>query len=153
LGGMSSAVAGRNLLAHRDQAMINVLCSVLQGTGAVPNAVGHLHAHGLSTHTSDIEEARALNEVFGRRDRPLPIVAAKSYFGNLGAGSGMIELIASLLAFEHNRLFPTLNFKTPDPDCCLAVVADDATAPGDSFINLSVTPQGQASAVLIRRPD
>lgn len=153
LGGASSAVASRNLLARRDQAMINVLGATLQSSGVTPDAVGHVHAHGLSTRTCDVEEARALNQVFGQRRKPLPVVAAKSHFGNLGAGSGMVELIASLLAFEHARLFPTLNYQTPDPDCLLSVVTDDVTAPGECFVNLSVTPQGQASAVLIRQPD
>ena len=78
-------------------------------------------------------------------------MAAKSYFGNLGAGGGMVELIASLMAMKHGHLFPTLNYETPDPECPLAVVADRATAAGDSFINVSVTPQGQASAVMVRR--
>jgi 3-oxoacyl-[acyl-carrier-protein] synthase II len=153
LGGASSAVAGRNLIARRDQAMVNVLCSTLRSTGMTPDSVGHVHAHGLSTRTADIEEARALDQVFGQRHKPIPVVAAKSHFGNLGAGSGMVELIASLLAFQHGRLFPTLNYRTPDPACPVSVVTEDATAPGESFVNLSVTPQGQASAVLIRQPD
>ena len=68
--------------------------------------IGHLHAHGLSTRSCDIEEARAIDEVFGRPAQPLPVVAAKSYFGNLGAGSGMVELIASLLAMQARPSFP-----------------------------------------------
>ena len=43
-----------------------------------------------------------------------------------------------------------MNYETPDPECPLAVVADRATATGDSFINVNVTPQGQASAVMVR---
>ena len=112
--------------------------------------IGHLHAHGLSTRSCDAEEARAIHGVFGGRSRPVPVVAAKSYFGNLGAGGGMVELIASLLALQHGHLFPTLNYETPDADCPVAVVRDGAVEAGESFINLSVTPQAQASAVLIR---
>ena len=113
--------------------------------------VGHLHAHGLSTRTSDIEEARAIGEVFVARATPLPVVAAKSYFGNLGAGSGMVELIASLLAMRHDRLFPVLNYTTPDPECPIAAVRNGDAPPDASFINFSVTPQGQAAAVMVRR--
>ena len=82
---------------------------------------------------------------------PVPVVAAKSHFGNLGAGSGMVELVASVLALGHGHLFPVLNYETPDPECPVAAVTDSQTPAGSSFINLSVTPQGQASAVLIRR--
>jgi 3-oxoacyl-[acyl-carrier-protein] synthase II len=89
--------------------------------------------------------------VFGRRKTPLPVVAAKSYFGNLGAAGGLVELIASVLAMNHRRLFRTLNYETPDPDCPVHVVARDGEEPGDSFINLNLTPQGQGSAIAVRR--
>jgi 3-oxoacyl-[acyl-carrier-protein] synthase II len=63
----------------------------------------------------------------------------------------MVELIASLLALRHGRLFPILNYSTPDAECPVAAVRDGGVPPGDSFVNLSVTPQGQAAAVLVRR--
>lgn len=149
LAGASSAAAGRKMVAHRRQALINVLRAVLNSARVSPDDVGHIHAHGLSTQSCDAEEAQAIRCVFGSRD--VPVVAAKSYFGNLGAGSGLVELVASLLALEHNRLFPVLNFESADPECPVAVVRDGQTPPGELFINLSVTPQGQASAVLVRR--
>ena len=119
--------------------------------GGQPDDVGHLHVHGLSTRTSDIEEARAVGDVFAARLTPLPVVAAKGYFGNLRRGSGMVELIASLLAIRHDRLFPVLNYTTSHPECPVAAVRDGDAKPGASFINLNVTPQGQAAAVMVRR--
>jgi 3-oxoacyl-[acyl-carrier-protein] synthase II len=151
LAASSRASAGRKLVARRDQAMAGVLRALLAKAKIGPDAVGHLHAHGLSTRTCDIDEARAIDAVFAGRSRRLPVVAAKSYFGNLGAGAGMVELIASLLAMREGRLFRVLNYQTPDPDCPVAAVSDDSTPPGDRFINLSVTPQGQASGVLVQR--
>ena len=151
LGAATSSVAGPRLVAERGRAMQNVLQAVLQGAGANVDDVGHLHAHGLSTHTCDAEEAGAIWEVFASRRTPLPVTAAKSYFGNLGAGSGMVELIASLLAIQHDHLFPILNYTTPDPECPVAAVRNGDARPGANFINLNVTPQGQAAAVMIRR--
>jgi 3-oxoacyl-[acyl-carrier-protein] synthase II len=151
VGAASSSVSGRGLVARRGDAIGNVLRAVLQASGIAPEQVGHLNAHGLSTRSCDIDEAQAIAAIFGSRAKPLPVVAAKSYFGNLGAGSGTIELIASLLAMQHGRLFPTLNYETPDPQCPVAVVRDAATESGDSFINVNVTPQGQASAVMVQR--
>ncbi len=151
LGGASSAATDGRRQARRDVAMKNVLTAVLERSGVSADAVGHVHAHGLSSRTCDVEESRAINAVFGGRSKPVPVVAAKSCFGNLGAGSGMVELIASVLAFGQDRLFPVLNYETPDPECPLAVVVDDSVSPGESFVNLNVTPQGQASAVLVAR--
>ena len=61
------------------------------------------------------------------------MTAAKSYFGNLGAAGGMIELIASLLSMQEGRLFPTLNYETPDPHCDLHIVVDDSVPTGDKL--------------------
>jgi 3-oxoacyl-[acyl-carrier-protein] synthase II len=151
LGSASSAAVGRSLVARRDQAMMNVLRSTLASAEATPDDVGHLHAHGLSTRSCDVEEARAITAVFGARSQPIPVVAAKSYFGNLGAGSGMVEFVASQQAHQHKYLFPVLNYECPDPECPLAVVTLPGTSPGTSFVNLNVTPQGQASAVMVRQ--
>lgn len=151
LSSSTSAAVGPRLVAHRDVAMQNVLAAVLQYADMKPEDVGHLHAHGLSTRTCDIDEARAIQKVFGSRATPIPVTALKSYTGNLGAGSGMVELIASLLAMQNDRLFPILNYTTPDAECPVSAVRDGDAKPGDSFINLSVTPQGQASAVLVKR--
>jgi 3-oxoacyl-[acyl-carrier-protein] synthase II len=63
----------------------------------------------------------------------------------------VVELIASLLAMERGRLFPILNYVSSDPACPVFAVRDGEVPPGDRFINLSVTPQGQASAALVRR--
>ena len=79
------------------------------------------------------------------------MVAAKSYFGNLGAGSGMVELIASLLALRAGPLFPTLNYETPDAQCPIHVVRDNSTPAGKRFIKVNVTPQGQASGVMVQQ--
>src|SRR5690606_23586228 len=107
-----------------------------------------LHAHGLSTRSCDEDEARAIHAVFGDRTAGLPITAAKSYFGNLGAGSGLVEVIASTLALKHGRLFPVLNYETPDPKCDLSI-STNGDNPGQSFLSVNVTPQGQASAVMV----
>jgi len=150
LGGGSSSVAGRNLVARRDEAMRNALVAVLKNSGVGPDDVGSLHAHGLSTRSGDMEEAWAIDQVFGGRSRPLPVTAAKSYFGHLGAGSGLVELAASVLALVHGRLFGILNYEDPDPECPVAGATGSDADSGTSFVNLNVTPQGQASAVLVR---
>jgi 3-oxoacyl-[acyl-carrier-protein] synthase II len=147
----SSFVATKNMVARCDRALANVMQATLRSAKIAPRDVGHIHAHGMSTRNSDAQESRAINEVFGDAAKTVPVTAAKSYFGNLGAGGGAVELIASLLAMQHGKLFPILNYETPDPECSVAAVTDDATPAGASFLKASVTPQGQASAVLVRK--
>jgi len=80
-----------------------------------------------------------------------PVTAAKSYMGNLGGGSGMIEMISSLLAIQNESLFPVLNCDSLADDCPIAAVRENGTSPGDSFVSTSITPQGQASSIAIRK--
>jgi 3-oxoacyl-[acyl-carrier-protein] synthase II len=150
IGSGSSSVADRKSVAQRDTALANVIRACLRDAGISPQDVGHIHAHGLSTRTCDADEARAIRQTFGAAADRIPVTAAKSYFGNLGAGSGVIELISCLMAFKHDQLFPILNFETADPECPISVARPGAK-PGHVFLNLNVTPQGQASGVLVKR--
>jgi 3-oxoacyl-[acyl-carrier-protein] synthase II len=150
VGTASSSVADRQGVARLDTALVNVMRSALSDAGIDAGDVGHVHAHGLSTRETDAQEARAIRDVFESRAEGVPVTAAKSYFGNLGAGSGLVELIASVLAMANGELFPILNYETPDPACPISAVRQRGSAPGRSFLNLNVTPQGQASAVVVR---
>jgi 3-oxoacyl-[acyl-carrier-protein] synthase II len=151
IGAGSSAAADRDLTARRDTALVNAIRATLRSAQALPEQVGHVQAHGLGTREGDIEESRAMREALGDHAQRVPVTAAKSYFGNLGAGSGAVEMIAGTLALARGRLFPILNFETPDPACRVAAVTGSGTDPGESFLNLSVTPTGQASCVLVKR--
>jgi 3-oxoacyl-[acyl-carrier-protein] synthase II len=146
----SSTVWDRRGLARRGAALENAMQAVLRSAQLDPDDIGHVHAHGLATRSSDAEEAQAIERVFGGRDAPVPVTTAKGHFGNLGAAGGSVELIASLLALEHGWLFPILNYATPDPECPI-YAARHGTASGDSFMNVNVSPVGQASAIVVRR--
>lgn len=151
VGTSSSTVVDRRGIGRRAHALTNAMRGALRDAEMSPQEVGHINAHGLGTQSCDADEATAIREVFGDAADRLPVTAAKSYFGNLGAGSGIIETIASLLSLGQSRLFPTLNYETPDPACPVAVVRDVATPSGESFLKVSVTPQGQAGAIVFRR--
>jgi 3-oxoacyl-[acyl-carrier-protein] synthase II len=148
VAGYGSSTVHDRRLPRCGAALENAMRGALRTSGMAPDRIGHVHAHGLATRASDAEEAQAIRRVFG--ERPVPVTTAKGHFGNLGAAGGAVELIASVMALEHKRLFPILNYATPDPACPIhAAVAD--TPAGDSFVNLNVSPVGQASAVVVRR--
>lgn len=150
IGYGSSTVVTRQFVADYEKAFKNVLASGLESAQLDASDVHHVNAHGLGSIRCDRDEAQAINHVLGDR---VPVVAMKSSMGNLGAGSGLVELVASVLAINENHLFQTLNYQTPDPECPIRVVTDDQTRAGDTFVNLNTTPQGQASCVVVRRSD
>ena len=145
-----AAAAPDQLNARTEQALGLAIRGALREASIESEAVGHVAAHGLGTPRGDAAEANALAEALGTGDGGRPVVAAKSYFGNLGAASGVVELICSLLAIEAGKLYRTLNFCTPDPECPVRI-AEEGESPGNSCLQLSVTPQGQAAAVLVAR--
>lgn len=149
----SSIVADRKLVARRGKALANVARMALREAGLAAAELGHIHAHGLSTRSSDAEEGAAISEVLDGASSEVPVVAAKSHFGHLGAGGGAAELVASVLALSHGNLFPVLNYAQGDPGSRLAISTSRDISAGRSALNLNVTPQGQASAVLVRLPE
>lgn len=152
-GGGSSCVVSRSTAPQREQALVNAMRSALHEAGMSPDGIGHVHAHGLSDRQTDVEEARAIGKVFRQTSGETPVVAAKSHMGNAEAGAGAMELAASLLALKHGHLFPILNYESPDPECPVQAVTDRDRPVGDSFLNLSVTPAGQASCLVVSRCD
>jgi len=111
-------------------------------------SVGHINAHGLGTVDCDRQEAEAIMDVFSAANPTIPVVTAKGHFGNLGAGGGMVEIVASIMTLD-GELFPTRNCDSIDPACPVRVATTSGVAAGKSFVSVNVTPQGQASAVRI----
>lgn len=150
--GWSTACAGRQYGDKRRKiALASAIRAALRIGGVQPSQVGHVHAHGLGTPLSDAAEAEALVDVFGEHLAKIPVAAAKSNFGNLGAGSGAVEAIASVLALADGRLFPVLNYDVPDPACPVRVARGNDVAAGNCFLNLSVGASGQASCLLVKK--
>jgi 3-oxoacyl-[acyl-carrier-protein] synthase II len=147
----SSTVMTRSGVGNLRQAVQNVLSQALRGSGLAPDDIGHVHAHGVATRRGDAEEAAGIRDVFQDRKPSVPVVTVKSHFGNVGAACGMLEVMASLLAMQHECLFPVLNYETPDPECPIAVVRSNDQPAGNTFVNVNVTPQGQSSSLVIRQ--
>jgi 3-oxoacyl-[acyl-carrier-protein] synthase II len=149
IGHAARAAAQPDRVGGRRQALAMAMRQALAGSGVATEAVGHIHAQGLSTVGGDRDEAAAIGDVFATAAATIPTVAAKSHFGNLGAGSGLVECIASLLAVQRGELFPLINYETADSDCPVRP-ARRGDEPGEVFLSSAITPQGQAASVVIR---
>lgn len=120
-----------------------------QEAGLEPGGVGHVNAHGVSTVEMDRAEARAIAAELGR----VPVTAPKSFFGHLGAGGSVVELMASILGLERGLVPPTLNYLSPDPDCPVNVVHGEPLAGRPATaVKVNLCSTGQAAAVVIRSP-
>lgn len=131
------------------QAIAHALRRALEMAAVATDGIGHVHAHGSSTVAGDRDEAGAMHDVLGDAAGRIPTVAAKSHFGNLGGGSGLVECVGSILALQHGELFPLLNHETADEACGIRPARRGEPA-GDVFVSTSVTPQGQAGSLVVR---
>ena len=104
LGAGTSCVADRSGKPNIRQALVNAMRSALRAAGIQPEEVGHINAHGLGGRLADLEEARAIHDVFGAFGSQVPVVGLKGFLGNTGAGDGALQLAASLLALRNGCL-------------------------------------------------
>jgi 3-oxoacyl-[acyl-carrier-protein] synthase II len=98
----------------------------LRDAGVEPTSVGYINAHGTSTLYNDKSETMAIKRVFGDHARKLAVSSTKSMTGHLLGAAGGIEAIATAFAIHHGILPPTINYETPDPDCDLDYVPNQA---------------------------
>jgi 3-oxoacyl-[acyl-carrier-protein] synthase II len=149
LGFASTFEPRRNGQPLRGLAIRNAVRQTLAAAGVRPDQVSYVNAHGMSTTHDDQIEAQAIRDTLG----DVPVTAPKSYFGNLGAGAGAVELMASVLGFPGGSAPPTLNYEYPDPQCPVNVVhGGPLSRPGPIVLKLSHSISGQSVALLLGAP-
>jgi 3-oxoacyl-[acyl-carrier-protein] synthase II len=98
----------------------------LEDAGIGPEDVGYINAHGTSTEANDATETAAIHLSFGETARQVPVSSTKSMTGHVLGGAGAVEAIACIQAIRHGVLPPTINYETPDPECDLDYVPNEA---------------------------
>ncbi|HHW47122.1 MAG TPA: beta-ketoacyl-ACP synthase II [Clostridiaceae bacterium] len=96
----------------------------IDDAGIKPEEIGYINAHGTSTELNDKNETMAIKTVFGEHAYKLAVSSTKSMTGHLLGAAGGIEAIITALALKEGFLPPTINYKTPDPDCDLDYVVN-----------------------------
>ncbi|HUX01602.1 MAG TPA: beta-ketoacyl-[acyl-carrier-protein] synthase family protein [Phycisphaerae bacterium] len=120
--------------------------------GLRPEDVDCVNAHGTGTPKNDAVETAAVKEVLGDRARRIPVHAVKSMTGHMIAASGAVEAAAAVLTLRTGTVPPTINLRTPDPECDLDYVADGPRPfDGRTVLANSFGFGGQNAALLFGR--
>lgn len=110
-------------------------------------------ANGDSTRRHDVAETQAIKEIFGPEAKGIPVSAMKSMHGHLISASGVIELMACLMALKRGMIPPTINLRKPDPLCDLDYVPGEPRLwpnKKTALVN-AVGLSGESASIVVKR--
>lgn len=128
------------------------MLNALRDAQLQPDDIHYINAHGTATLAGDIEETKAIKQVFGAYAASIPVSSTKSMHGHLMGATGAVEFMAAVLALHNHAIPPTINLHEPDPECDLDYVPNQ----GRSSIQLNAVMSnsfafGGSNAVLIAK--
>jgi 3-oxoacyl-[acyl-carrier-protein] synthase II len=100
--------------------------AALSDAGLSPEEIDYINAHGTGTPLNDPVETKAIHAVFGQHAYAVPISSTKSMVGHLMGAAGAVEAVACARMLETGVIHPTINYETPDPECDLDYVPNQA---------------------------
>lgn len=113
--------------------------------------ISYINAHGTSTPKNDIVETIAIKKIFGDHARKIPISSTKSMIGHLISAAGAVEMIAAIVCAKVEKVHPTINLHTPDPECDLDYVANECRKHQVEYFQSNSFAFGGQNASLICR--
>ncbi len=124
----------------------------LNNAGLSPDNIDYINAHGTSTKLNDSAETRAIKIVCGERAYQIPVSSNKSMTGHLACAAGSVEAVAAVMTIRDGIIPPTINYETPDPDCDLDYVPNQARRqPVNVCLSNSFGMGGQNCSLIIQR--
>jgi 3-oxoacyl-[acyl-carrier-protein] synthase II len=100
--------------------------AAIERAGIERERVGYINAHGTSTPLGDLAETKAIKDVFGDHAYRLAVSSTKSVLGHMFGAAGAVEAMMCVRAVHEGLLPPTINYRTPDPECDLDYVPNEA---------------------------
>jgi 3-oxoacyl-[acyl-carrier-protein] synthase II len=120
--------------------------------GITSGDVGYISAHGTGTAVNDRVETAAVKQAFGDAAYGVPVSSIKSMLGHTMGAASAIEAAVCALAVRDDRIPPTVNFETPDPDCDLDYVPNTArNHPVPVAMNNAYAFGGNNASVIFRK--
>lgn len=102
------------------------MCMALDSAKATMDDLGYINAHGTGTSLNDQSETRAIKAAFGAKAYQIPISSTKSMTGHMMGATGALEAIFCVQVVREGVLPPTIHYETPDPECDLDYIPNEA---------------------------
>lgn len=131
--------------------MARAMEAALRDASITPYELDYVCSHGSGSKSADLKETQALKLLLGERAKNVPVSTIKSVMGMPFGASSAFQLIASALMLEKQIVIPTMNLETPDPDCDLDYVPNEARAMILNYVLIDSMGLGGNNAVLLVR--
>ncbi|MCG9910032.1 MAG: beta-ketoacyl-[acyl-carrier-protein] synthase family protein [Flavobacteriales bacterium] len=129
---------------------VRSLRMALQAANMNPAQVDYINAHATSTPIGDMNEAKAIYEVFG--DSGVPVTSTKSMTGHECWMAGASEIVYSMLMMQHGFVAPNINLENPDPDSAKLNIPNTAIEKNiDVFLSNSFGFGGTNSTLIVKK--
>jgi beta-ketoacyl-acyl-carrier-protein synthase II len=102
------------------------MVGAMEMAGVSPEQVNYISAHGTATPLNDLSETRAIKAAFGEAAYGVPVSSTKSMTGHMMGATGALEAIFCIQAIRDDIVPPTIHYQTPDPECDLDYVPNEA---------------------------
>jgi len=124
----------------------------LEDADVTCDEIDYINAHGASTPVGDAVETLAIKRLFGERAYEIPVSATKSMVAHSMGAAGALEAAACVMTIVSGTIHPTINYETPDPDCDLDYVPNEARqADVRTVLSNSFGLGGQNACLVLRR--
>ncbi|MDF1683731.1 MAG: beta-ketoacyl-[acyl-carrier-protein] synthase family protein [Legionellaceae bacterium] len=149
--GFGASCDAHHITAPSSEGQARAINSAFDDARLSPSDIQYINAHGTGTILNDATETETIKQVFGQHAYDIPITAQKAMTGHAIGAAGAMEIIATTLSLQHDKLLPTINLTTPDPACDLNYIPNKAQ---EKRIDLALSNHfafGGANAALVLR--
>ena len=152
-GGMASDPSGLTQIDPHGTSLAWLIRDVLRRANVSPTDIDAINLHGTATRTNDVAETRAVRAAFGAAADRIACSSQKGAIGHLLGAAGSVESAFAVLALRDQVVPPTINLRTPDPQCDLDYVPNESRSRRlRNVLKLSLGFGGHVAVGLFRSP-
>jgi nodulation protein E len=126
--GVGMTSSGEDMLVLHAEPAREAMRMSLQDAGCDPTDIDYINLDGSACRANDINESKAVREVFGGHCEDLPASSTKAMHGHALGASPAIEAIVCLKAMSENWVPPTIGLDEPDAECDLDYLPNEGRA-------------------------
>jgi 3-oxoacyl-[acyl-carrier-protein] synthase II len=138
-----------NRINAAELALADAITSALSIAGKSPQDIDHINAHGNALPDYDLIETRGFRQALGNAAYSVPTSSIKSMIGHAMGAASAFQIVAACLTLERSVIPPTINYETPDPECDLDYVPNEARASRVRTVLINAHAMGGTHAVVV----